>query len=243
MSAPAVSCVICAYNEGSRIGEVLKVVDGHPQVSEVIVVDDGSHDTTAEVVRSFPEVKLVVQEKNVGKSASLVRGVALASGELIMMLDADLKNLTRDNVTALIEPVISGRADVSISIRGNSLPLYRAIGIDFVSGERVMPRTLITDYTETIQALPSFGVESFLNQRIIEHNLRIAIVPLRNVINTRKAQKIGRIRGTLSEWKMTFDILRVLSPFEVVRQNYKMLQLSRAGARFASKSAADLSHE
>ena len=239
-----ISCVICSYNEAERIGDVLKIVDGHPLVSEVVVVDDGSHDSTANVVRSFPSVKLVVNEKNIGKSASLARGITSASGELILMLDADLKNLTRENVTALIDPVLSGKADISISLRGNSLPLYRAIGIDFVSGERVLPRTLVTDHAEEIRRLSRFGVESFMNEHIIAKRMRIAIIRLDNLINFRKKAKIGWWRGTLKEWGMVRDILRVISPLEIIHQNYAMLKLSRlAGTRSLSNIAAERSHE
>ncbi len=222
-----ISCVICAYNEAERIGDVLKVVVGHPSIAEVIVVDDGSGDGTSEVVRSYPSVTLIVQEKNLGKSRALVRGVTAAGGELILTLDADLQHLVPQNITALVDPVLSGLADISISLRKNSLPIYRAIGLDFVSGERVMPRTLIADHFEKIASLPGFGVESYLNARIIEQGLRIAIVRLDNVINTRKSEKVGWWQGTRDEWKMVFDVLRVLSLFEVLRQNYMMLKLSR----------------
>jgi len=227
MAEKVVSCVICAYNEAGRIAGVLKVVAGHPLVKEVIIVDDGSTDNTSEVARSFPGVKVITQQKNTGKSRALVNGVGSAAGDAILLLDADLQNLTQENITALIESVISGRADVSISLRGNSLALYRAIGIDFVSGERVFPRTLISDYAKEITELSRFGVESFMNERIIEQRLRIAIVRLDNVINTRKAQKSGFFRGTLEEIRMVIDIMWVISPIEVIRQNYMMLKLSR----------------
>ena len=238
-----ISCVICAYNEAGRIGDVLKVVDGHPLIPEVVVVDDGSKDGTADVVRSFPNVRLVVNEVNMGKSASLVRGVTEAKGEFILMLDADLRNLTRDNVSELIEPVLRGEVDFSMSLRGNSLALYKAIGIDFVSGERVLPRTLITDHAEEIRRLSHFGVESFMNKHIIAKRMRIAIVRLDNLINFRKKAKIGWWRGTLKELGMVRDILKVISPVEVLRQNYAMLRLSRlAGAKSPANASAERSH-
>lgn len=231
-----ITCIISAYNEASRIGNVLKAIVGHPLLREVIVVDDGSTDGTSAAVRAFPKVKLIAYEHNRGKSSALVRGVQAASGDFIMTLDADLQNLSSADITKLAAPVLSGAADVSISVRKNSLAIYRAIGLDFVSGERVIPSSLITDYAKEIEALPSYGIESFINKRIIEKRLRIAIVRLTDVINTRKSEKAGRIRGTLMEWKMVFDILRVLTPYEVARQNYWMLRLARAGTRHDSKA-------
>lgn len=61
------------------------------------------------------------------------------------MIDSDLLNLTPEHITAMIDPIRSQRAQVTLSIRENSLPLYRFLGTDFVSGERVLPRSLFID--------------------------------------------------------------------------------------------------
>ena len=222
-----ISCVIAAYNEATRIGNVLSVIHDHPGLEEVIVVDDGSHDSTAEVVRRYPDVKLIVQEVNSGKSRAIVRGAVEARGEYMLTLDADLQNLTKEHISLLTAPVQSGTADVTISIRQNSLAIYRAIGLDFCSGERAFPRRLVVDHAEEIKALSRFGVESFLNGLIIKEKMRIRIVSLRGLINTLKMKKIGFVRGLIAETKMLGDVLRVISPIEVIRQNYWMLKLAR----------------
>jgi glycosyltransferase involved in cell wall biosynthesis len=227
MSDRCISCIICAYNEAPRIGDVLRVVVDHPLVSETIVVDDGSTDGTSDVVKRFLSVKLLVQNPNQGKSRAFARGIEAASGDFIMMLDADLRNLTKENVTALIEPILSGSADTSMSLRGNSLLVCRLIGLDYLSGERVMPKEMISKQVSTIASLTPYGIESFLNERIIEEKLRVAIVRFDNVVNMTKRAKIGWWRGVYAQWKMVLDILRVISLIEVVRQNYLLLKLAR----------------
>lgn len=238
-----VSCLIAAYNEAERIGGVLSVVQNHPALLEVIVVDDGSRDNTSAVVRQYANVKLLVQDPNAGKSKAVVRGALEAQGDIILMLDADLQYLTQEHISKLLEPIQNGSADVSISVRENSLRIYKAIGLDFCSGERAFPRRLITDHVDEIRHLTGFGIESFLNRLIIRARMRIAIIPLKGLVNTMKMQKIGFIRGLIAETKMVGQVLRVISPVEVVRQNYWMLKLARMGTSASSKAAVERSHE
>jgi glycosyltransferase involved in cell wall biosynthesis len=153
-----ISCIICAFNEARRIGAVLAIATAHPLLDEVIVVDDGSTDETAEVARSFPSVRLIAQAQNRGKSCAMAAGIAAAANEYLMLLDADLKGLVADDIAALAEPVLSRRADVSISLRRNSLLIYRAIGIDFVSGERVIRKDLLSEALNEMRGLPRFGI-------------------------------------------------------------------------------------
>ena len=142
MHAPAstaarrISCVVCAYNEAERIEAVLGAVVGHSDVSEVVVVDDGSTDGTEAVLRARSDIRLVSYAPNRGKTHALAQGIAAADGDYILLLDADLAGLDSRDLDALVAPVVDGRADVAMSLRANSLRLYRMIGLDFVSGER-----------------------------------------------------------------------------------------------------------
>jgi hypothetical protein len=117
---------------------------------------------------------------------------------------------------------------MSISVRRNSLAIYRWLGLDFVSGERVLPKRIVAACLAEIDKLPGFGIEAYINERIIGEQLSIAVVAFDNVINTRKAVKVGRWRGALADWATALDVLRVLSPLEVVRQNHRMLALARS---------------
>ncbi|MDB5454619.1 MAG: hypothetical protein JWP92_204, partial [Caulobacter sp.] len=129
-------------------------------------------------------------------------------------------------------PVLAGRAQVSISLRRNSLGLYRLIGLDFVSGERVIPAWLVRDEVATMETLPRWGGEAFINQRIIDAGLPIEVVHWTGVSNIRKHRKVGPIQGLLAECEMVWDALRLLSPIGLVGQNIALLRLVvRRGAR------------
>jgi glycosyltransferase involved in cell wall biosynthesis len=225
MNASKLSCIICAHNEAPRIAEVLSVAAAHPLLDEVIVVDDGSTDGTADIVRSFRSVRLLSYRENRGKSRAFADGVRVARYDYIMQLDADLKHLTTTNITQLAKPVLSRHSGMSISVRKNSLAVYRWMGLDFVSGERVIPKRIVAACLAEVDKLPRFGVEAFINARVIDERLKIAVVTFDNVINTRKSEKIGRWRGMLADLGTALDVLRMLSPLEVVRQNYQMLLL------------------
>jgi glycosyltransferase involved in cell wall biosynthesis len=222
-----ISCVVCAYNEAERIGAILEAVDGHPALMEVIVVNDGSTDATEALLAEYPNIKVISYSPNRGKTYALSRGIALARGEYLMLLDADLAGVRAADIQALADPVLDGWAQVSISLRANSLMLYRAVGLDFVSGERVIPARLGREAIAEMQRLPRWGGEAYLNRLIVRDRLRLAVVYWPGVFNIRKHHKVGPWRGMAEELKMTLDATRVLTPWGVIGQNLSLLSLVR----------------
>lgn len=222
-----ISCIICAYNEEPRIAAVLAATTAHHMLDEVIVVDDCSTDGTAEIAERFAGVKVITLQKNGGKSKAMVHGLNAAKNELVMLLDADLANLTEADITALAEPVLAAEADVSISLRKNAFSIHHAIGLDFTSGERVLSKSLLADVLHEINKLPKFGIESYMNQLIIERKMKLAVVRWAEVAHMRKAEKHGFIKGTLGDLTMSLDVLKVLSPWAIIQMNRAMLKLAR----------------
>jgi glycosyltransferase involved in cell wall biosynthesis len=222
-----ISCIICALDEGPRIGAVLDVATKHPLISEVIVVDDGSTDDTAQVVAAYPAVRLISHAKNQGKSKAIATGVAAARHDLLMLLDADLKGLRTGDLTSLATPVLAGRAAVSMSLRRNSLGVFRWVGIDFVSGERVVDKRLLSEVLDDLHTLPRFGIEVFMNKRIIAARLPVAIANWRTVTQSRKTEKLGWWRGVRAEWRMVFDLMDAVYPLELLTQTLHLALLRR----------------
>jgi glycosyltransferase involved in cell wall biosynthesis len=220
-----ISCVVCAYNEADRIRSILDVIHCHPALTEVIVVNDGSTDDTEALIRMYPTIRVLTHTPNRGKTYALSRGIAAARCDHLMLLDADLAGIKPADIDALAAPVMRGEADVSISMRSNSLWLYRQIGIDFVSGERVVPKHLLETAVEAMQRLPRWGGEVYMNEIFIRRGCRIAVVRWPRVLNIRKYEKTGFWRGAMAELKMIADAAAVLTPFGLVRQNLDMLKL------------------
>jgi glycosyltransferase involved in cell wall biosynthesis len=123
MATPQLSIVIPAYNESARIERtllrVMACVDGQGWDAEVLVVDDGSKDDTAEIVRRWMErdrrLYLVQNDGNRGKGYSVRNGLLQASGEVVMFTDADL-SAPMEEAERLLAAIAQG-ADVAIGSR------------------------------------------------------------------------------------------------------------------------------
>lgn len=220
-TVPRVSCIIPAYNEATRIGRVLAALRDHPLLAEIIVVDDGSSDATVEVAMRAGAT-VIALGRNCGKTVALADGIAAAKGDVIMLIDADLTGLSADAVTALLKPVLAGRATAAISLRGNAPLLWRLIGLDFISGERAFARDLLDGAHEMLHSLPHFGFEVHHNNLLLAHGARLAIVDWPGVASPSKMCKRGFLFGILGDVRMLADMLRVIGPVTALRQIHSM---------------------
>ena len=120
---PTYSIVIPAYNESARLGatleKVLAYVDARAWDAEVIVVNDGSRDNTADIVRLFekksPTLRLVENPGNRGKGYSVRNGMLSARGRIVLFSDADLSSPIEE-APKLFEALEAG-ADIAIGSR------------------------------------------------------------------------------------------------------------------------------
>jgi glycosyltransferase involved in cell wall biosynthesis len=123
MQFPKYSIVIPAYNERDRIPatlrSVVECIRTHKWPAEVVVVNDGSHDDTATVVREFarkaPEVRLIENPSNFGKGYSVRIGILHALGDIVMFTDADLSSPIEE-AEGLFTAIGKG-ADIAIGSR------------------------------------------------------------------------------------------------------------------------------
>jgi len=124
-----VSVIIPAYNEEASILKVLEAVQRQqtPECRyEVIVVDDGSRDRTVEIARSRPDLysQLILQPRNGGKGAAVKAGLAMATGEYVLIQDADLEYDPVD-YPVLRRPLEKGPTDLVMGSRLIAPPMTR----------------------------------------------------------------------------------------------------------------------
>jgi len=112
------SVVIPVFNERRWIRQVIQRVQDVPVPKEIIIVDDNSTDGTREILKQFaePGVRVIFHERNQGKGAALRTGFAQASGDVLLVQDADLEYDPAD-YPKLLRPIIDGRADVVFGSR------------------------------------------------------------------------------------------------------------------------------
>ena len=114
--SPILTILIPTYNEAATIELLLDLVLKSPIAKQVIVIDDGSTDGTSAILQrcvasSSGAITLLLQPRNEGKGAAIRAGLALATGVITLIQDADLE-YDPANYPLLVDPILDGRADV-----------------------------------------------------------------------------------------------------------------------------------
>jgi glycosyltransferase involved in cell wall biosynthesis len=194
-----VSFVVPAFNEAATIGEVLTRVAALPLEKQVVVVDDGSTDDTAAIVRSWADGRdgvLLVQQPNRGKGAALRAGFEHVDGDIVVIQDADMEYDPAD-VPALIEPIERGVADVVFGSRLSGGKPQRAYLFWHLVGNRflslltnVLYNTTISDMETGYKAFRAdvlrsldlrqsdFSIEPEITAKVCKRKLRIYELPI-----------------------------------------------------------------
>lgn len=201
-----VSAIVPALNEERQLASVLSVLTTYPGFSEVIVVDDGSTDRTAEIAQRFP-VRYIRNPTNLGKGGSMERGVEAAKSEIVFFCDADLISLTHEVIHDIVEPVVAGDTDMNIGMHARrlySIPLLLMF-TPKIGGERALHKSLWW-------ALPSyykirFRIEVGLNAyaKRLGKKYSFVLVPLHRV---KKEQKLGFWYGLFRRLWMWADLIQ-----------------------------------
>lgn len=213
-----VSFIIPAYNEAATIGEVLDRIAMLGFDKQVIVVDDGSTDATAEIASNHAGVKVLRQE-NSGKGAAIRHAIDHLDGDIVVIQDADMEYDPAE-VPGLIEPIERGVADVVYGSRLSGGKPQRAYMFWHLVGNKslslltgVLYNTTVSDMetgykamrTEVMQSLDlrrsDFTIEPEITAKVSLRKLRVYELPISYYGRTYdEGKKIGWRDGFKAVW-------------------------------------------
>lgn len=186
-AGPRVAVIIPAYNEERTVASVVRCAFDSTVVHEVIVVDNGSTDRTAE--RAAEAGARVIVQRLRGKGEAVESGVAATSAPLILLLDGDLVGLDSSHIVALLEPVRKGDALMSCGMvdRGPFLNWLHRAAFPILTGQRAMPRDLIESIPR--KHLRGYRIETALNYAVKQAGGRRQLVMCTGLTHVMKERK------------------------------------------------------
>lgn len=198
-----VSVIIPTYNDTEQLEHIATCALKVKEVTEVIIVNDGSSPEHTQKLQKIKNIKLINHNKNKGKCAAMKTGFDNSNEDIILFLDADLIGIREDDIETILNPVIEGNYDITISERGSGLSKYsRYLGFgQAFSGERAIKRKILAE-NKSIFNCEGYAIEAEMNKRFFG-KYKIALVAWPNVSNPAKVERrgIGGIKTDIDMYK------------------------------------------
>jgi glycosyltransferase involved in cell wall biosynthesis len=221
---PLIAAIIPTYNEEINVEGVLEVLHDTSILDEIILVDDGSSDGTVDILRKAasvdPRFRVIRHENNSGKGQAIFSGWAATCAPILLLLDADLKNLSPAHILALLNPIISHRADMTLGLfRGGHFSTTLSHRLTpFLTGQRGVRAELLKYVSR--EASAGYGFEVALTLAARQKGYRKRVVPLDGVWHPSSESRSERGFWFGAKWKAHMYGQIVRAWWLVVRDRY-----------------------
>ena len=214
MRKPLLAAIIPTYNEAINVSDVLNALHNTNILDEIILVDDGSTDNTVEILRQAAaadaRIKIILHDKNRGKGQAIFDGWSATAAPVILLLDADLKNLTSDHIQALVAPIVDHHTDMTLGLfQGGHLSTDLSHWLTpFLTGQRCLRAELLKHISR--EAAAGYGFEVALTVAASQHNYRTRLVALKGIWHppSEFRSERGYWYGKLWRFRMYGQIIR-----------------------------------
>lgn len=196
----SIDVVIAARNESGTVGAVVEAARSCSAGREVIVVDDGSTDTTAQVAAEAGAKVLRRDAVHGSKAEAMELGVESSDADAILFVDADCIGLTGRHLDAICEPFLAGESVMSVGWFDYGLWNPLVLWLAPTTGERVIPRW-VWDAVPPAKRR-GYDIEVMINEVICEGRHTTTAQILEGVTHRTKRLKFGRWRGYRETWRM-----------------------------------------
>jgi glycosyltransferase involved in cell wall biosynthesis len=219
------SVVMPVYNEANTLEEIVARVKAGGLADEIVMVDDGSKDASPEILKKLDGkdgVRVITHEKNQGKGAAVRTGIQAATGDLILIQDADLEYDPRD-YKKLLDPIETQRAEVVYGSRFLGGPRRPTMFMHMVANKlltfltNILYNNILTDMEtgyklfrrEVLQGIQiksnSFNFEPEITAKLLKRRTRIFEVPITfNPRDYSEGKKIGLKDAFEAVWALFY---------------------------------------
>jgi len=175
-----VSAIICAYNEEKTIKEVILSISKAVIVSEIVIVNDGSTDSTKEIIEALKEeieITAIHLDENKGKGYAMAIAVENAVFDIMVFIDADQRTIPSGYITQLVSPLLNNECDMVLGQATETLINYKINPFKSFTGERSLLKKDILPILDEMKT-SKFGVETLINLYYQAHERRVKYVML-----------------------------------------------------------------